>query len=60
MSYADGGLAAPGSNADDALKALDRAVTAAEEHLDRIREVFAAWRTEVEAVDWPLFGEFEE
>ena len=26
----------------------------------RIREVFAAWRTEVEAVDWPLFGEFEE
>ena len=60
MSYADGGLAAPGSNADDALKALDRAVTAAEGHLDRIREVFAAWRTEVEAVDWPLFGEFEE
>ena len=59
-SYADGGLAAPGSNADDALKALDRAVTAAEEHLDRIREVFAAWRAEVEAVDWPLFGEFEE
>ena len=60
MSYADGGLAAPGSNADDALKALDRAVTDAEDHLGRIREVFAAWRAEVEAVDWPLFGEFEE
>ena len=60
MSYADGGLAAPGSNADDALKALDRAVTEAEDHLGRIREVFAAWRAEVEAVDWPLFGEFEE
>ena len=60
MSYADGGLSAPGSNADDALSALDRAVTAAEEHLGRIREVFVAWRTEVEAVDWPLFGEFED
>ena len=60
MSYADGGLAAPGSNADDALKALDRAVTDAEDHLGRIREVFAAWRAEVEAVDWPLFGEFED
>ena len=32
----------------------------AEDHLAGIREVFAAWRTEVEAVDWPLFGEFEE
>ena len=60
MSYADGGLAAPGSNADDALKTLDRAVTDAEDHLGRIREVFAAWRAEVEAVDWPLFGEFED
>ena len=60
MSYADGGLAAPGSNADDALKALDRAVTDAEDHLGRIRQVFAAWRAEVESVDWPLFGEFEE
>ena len=60
MSYADGGLAAPGSNADDALKALDRAVTDAEDHLGRIREVFAAQRAEVEAVDWPLFGEFED
>ena len=60
MSYADGGLSAPGANADDALKALDRAVTDAEDHLGRIREVFAACRTEVEAVDWPLFGEFEE
>ena len=61
MSYADGGLAAPGSNADDALKALDRAVTAAERHLATIREgVFAEWRSAVEAADWPLFGEFEE
>ena len=60
MSYADGGMAAPGSNAVDALRALDRAVTAAEQHLVRIRAVFEAWRAEVEAVDWPLFGEFEE
>ena len=60
MSYADGGLSAPAANADDALKALDRAVMDAEDHLARIREVFAAWRTEVEAVDWPLFGEFED
>ena len=60
MSYARGGLAAPDSNAEDALKALDRAVSAAEEHLERIRGVFAAWRLEVESVEWPLFGEFED
>jgi hypothetical protein len=60
MSYADGGLVAPGSNAENALKALDRAVTDAENHLGRIRQVFSAWRAEVESVDWPLFGEFEE
>jgi len=61
MSYADGGLSAPGTNADDALKALDRAVAAAEAHLDRIRSgVFSEWRAAVEATEWPLFGEFED
>ena len=60
MRYADGGLVVPASNAEDALKALDRSVNAAEEHLGRIQGVFAEWRTEVESVDWPLFGEFED
>ena len=61
MSYADGGMSAPGTNAQDALKALDRAVTDAENHLERIRSgVFAEWRTAAEAMDWPLFGEFED
>ena len=61
MSYADGGMEAPGANAQDALKALDRAVIAAEQHLERIRGgVFAEWRTAVESTDWPVFGEFEE
>ena len=61
MSYADGGMAVPGSNAVDALKALDRAVVAAEQHLGRIRGgVFAEWREAVETTDWPVFGEFDE
>jgi len=60
MRYADGGLVEPAANAEDALKALDRSVNAAEEHLGRIQGVFAEWRTEVESVDWPLFGEFED
>ncbi len=61
MSYADGGMEAPGANAQDALKALDRAVIAAEKHLERIRGgVFADWRTAVESTNWPVFGEFEE
>ena len=61
MSYAEGGLSAPGANADDALHALERAVVAIEQHLDRIRGgVFAEWRAAVESADWPLFGAFED
>jgi hypothetical protein len=61
MSYADGGLSAPGTNAEDALKALERAVLDAENHLESIRSgVFAEWRAAAEAMEWPLFGEWEE